>query len=184
MKKRSMAELNRISPEEFKKSGKIPLVIILDDVRSAYNVGSIFRTADAFRIEAIYICGISARPPHKDITKTALGATESIDWKYFHEVNEAVLSLKSNGYKVYAIEQVDESIDLIDFQPRSNGKLALIFGHEVFGVKDELIKLADGCIEIPQFGTKHSFNVAISAGIVLWDIINKLGPHPDLPPSP
>ena len=152
----------------------MPVVIVLDDVRSAYNVGSIFRTADAFRISGIYICGISARPPHKDISKTALGATESVEWKYFQDVQEAVKSLKEDGYKVYAIEQVDESISLDKFQPEQGSKIALIFGHEVFGVKEELFTFIDGCIEIPQFGTKHSFNVAISAGIVLWELGKKL----------
>jgi tRNA G18 (ribose-2'-O)-methylase SpoU len=152
----------------------MPVIIVLDDVRSAYNVGSIFRTADAFRISGIYICGISARPPHKDISKTALGATESVEWRYFPDVQETVLSLKNEGYIVFAIEQVDESISLEHFQPEKNSKLALIFGHEVFGVKENLLPLVDGCIEIPQFGTKHSFNVAISAGIVLWDISCKI----------
>jgi tRNA G18 (ribose-2'-O)-methylase SpoU len=174
MKKLSLNELNRISPEEFKSSEKLPVVIVLDDVRSAYNVGSIFRTADAFRVEAIYLCGISAKPPHKDITKTALGATDSVDWKYFESAEEAVKTLKNDGYAVYAIEQVDESISLEDFQPVTGSSMAIIFGHEVFGIKDALIELADGCIEIPQFGTKHSFNVAISAGIVLWDFTVKL----------
>jgi 23S rRNA (guanosine2251-2'-O)-methyltransferase len=174
MKKLSMSDLNRLSPEDFKSSEKVPVVIVLDDVRSAYNVGSIFRTADAFRVNSIYICGISARPPHKDITKTALGATESVEWKYFGEVQEAVLTLKNDDYKVFAIEQVDQSMDLKDFQPVPGIKIALIFGHEVFGVRDEVLKLVDACIEIPQFGTKHSFNVAISAGIVLWDIVNKI----------
>lgn len=174
MKKLSMSDLNRISAEEFKSSEKMPVVIVLDDVRSAYNVGSIFRTADAFRVSGIYICGISARPPHKDISKTALGATDSVEWKYFHDAQEAVKSLKDEGYNVYAIEQVDESISLDQFQPESGSKIALIFGHEVFGVKEELFSLTDGCLEIPQFGTKHSFNVAISAGIVLWELSKKL----------
>lgn len=169
-----MTELNRLSPEDFKSSEKKPIIIVLDDVRSAYNVGSIFRTADAFRIAGIYICGISARPPHKDITKTALGATESVDWKYFQEVRDAVTDLKNDGYKIYAVEQADQSIDLKEFTPEGNTKIALVFGHEVFGVKDEIVNSVDGCIEIPQFGTKHSFNVAISAGIVLWDIIHKM----------
>jgi 23S rRNA (guanosine2251-2'-O)-methyltransferase len=169
-----MSDLNRISPEEFKSSEKMPVVIVLDDVRSAYNVGSIFRTADAFRISGIYICGISARPPHKDISKTALGATESVEWKYFQDVHEAVNSLKDEGYKVYAIEQVDESISLEQFQTEKEAKIALIFGHEVFGVKEDVLPLVDGCLEIPQFGTKHSFNVAISAGIVLWELAKKL----------
>ena len=169
-----MSELNRLSAEEFKSSEKLPIIIVLDDVRSAYNVGSIFRTADAFRIEGIYLCGISARPPHKDISKTALGATESVAWKYFLKVTDAVNELKKEQYNVYMVEQADESIDLGDFKPLKGSKLAFIFGHEVFGVKEELFSLTDGCIEIPQFGTKHSFNVAISAGIILWDIVNKL----------
>lgn len=169
-----MSQLNRLSADDFKSSGKMPVVIVLDDVRSAYNVGSIFRTADAFRVSGIYICGISARPPHKDISKTALGATESVEWIYFQDVREAVSSLKDDGYKIYAIEQVDESILLDQFQPEKGAKLALIFGHEVFGVKEELLSHVDGCIEIPQFGTKHSFNVAISAGIVLWELSGKL----------
>jgi 23S rRNA (guanosine2251-2'-O)-methyltransferase len=174
MKKRSMDELNRISPDEFKRSEKLPVIIVLDDVRSAYNVGSIFRTADAFRVEGIYICGISARPPHKDISKTALGATESVHWKYFADVEDAVNELKDGNYRIYAVEQADESIDLGVFKPEVDGKIALVFGHEVFGVREEVLRMADGCLEIPQFGTKHSFNVAISAGIVLWDINNKL----------
>jgi len=174
MKKLSMDQLNRLSPKGFKDSEKMPVVIVLDDVRSAYNVGSIFRTADAFRVSGIYICGISARPPHKDISKTALGATESVEWKYFQDVQEAVLTLKDEGYKVFAIEQVDESISLEKFQPEKDAKLSLIFGHEVFGVKEGLFPLIDGCLEIPQFGTKHSFNVAISTGIVLWELSKKL----------
>jgi len=169
-----MSDLNRISPEEFRNSGKMQVIIVLDDVRSAYNVGSIFRTADAFRVEGIFICGISARPPHKDISKTALGATESVEWKYFQDAQQAVSSLKEDGYRIFAIEQVDESISLEDYQPEKGVKLALIFGHEVFGVKEELLALADGCLEIPQFGTKHSFNVAISAGIVLWELSKKM----------
>jgi len=169
-----MSQLNRLSPEGFKSSEKMPVVIVLDDVRSAYNVGSIFRTADAFRVSGIYICGISARPPHKDISKTALGATESVEWKYFQDVREAVTALKEDAYKIYAIEQVDESISLEEFIPIKESKLALIFGHEVFGVKEELLALTDGCLEIPQFGTKHSFNVAISAGIVLWELSKKM----------
>jgi len=174
MKKLSMSQLNRLSAEEFKNSGKMPVVIVLDDVRSAYNVGSIFRTADAFRVSGIYICGISARPPHKDISKTALGATESVEWKYFRDASDAVRSLKEEDFKVYAIEQADESISLEQFMPEKVSKIAIIFGHEVFGVRDELFPVIDGCLEIPQFGTKHSFNVAISAGIVLWELSKKL----------
>jgi 23S rRNA (guanosine2251-2'-O)-methyltransferase len=174
MKKLSMSDLNRLSADEFKSSEKIPVILILDDVRSAYNVGSIFRTSDAFRVSGIYICGISARPPHKDISKTALGATESVEWHYYRDVKDAVRSLKEDNFRIYAIEQADESISLDKFQPEKGSKIALVFGHEVFGVKDELLNMVDGCIEIPQFGTKHSFNVAISAGIVLWDITNKM----------
>jgi 23S rRNA (guanosine2251-2'-O)-methyltransferase len=174
MKKLTMSDLNRLSPEEFKASEKLPVVLVLDDVRSAYNVGSIFRTADAFRIEAIYICGISARPPHKDISKTALGATESVHWQYFQDVKEAVGKLKKEQFSVFMVEQADQSIALGDFKPEAGKKLAFIFGHEVFGVKEELIPIVDGCIEIPQFGTKHSFNVAISAGIVLWEVSTKM----------
>lgn len=174
MKKRSMSALNRISPEEFKSSVKLPVVIVLDDVRSAYNVGSIFRTADAFRVEGIYICGISARPPHKDIAKTALGATESVDWKYFTTAGDAISVLKQEGYLIYAVEQAEGSISLGDFRPGAGDKIALIFGHEVFGVKEALLNECDGCVEIPQFGTKHSFNVAISAGIVLWEVTKRL----------
>lgn len=165
-----MSDLNRLSPEEYKSSGKLPVILVMDDVRSAYNVGSIFRTADAFRVEGIYLCGISARPPHKDITKTALGATDSVDWQYFENPVDAIIKLKEDGYKIYAIEQAEGSISLQDFHAPKDEKLALIFGHEVFGVKDELLNMSDGCIEIPQFGTKHSFNVAISAGIVLWEV--------------
>ncbi len=168
-----MSDLNRLSPEEFKTSEKMPVVMVLDDVRSAYNVGSIFRTADAFRVEAIYICGISARPPHKDISKTALGATESVDWKYFENVVDATNGLRHNGYRIFAVEQAEGSTSLRDFQSGKDEKLAFIFGHEVFGVKDEIMEMVDGCIEIPQFGTKHSFNVAISAGIVLWQISSR-----------
>jgi 23S rRNA (guanosine2251-2'-O)-methyltransferase len=169
-----MSDLNRLSNDEFKSSEKMPVVIVLDDVRSAYNVGSIFRTADAFRVAGMYLCGISARPPHKDITKTALGATESVAWKYFDDAQEAVKALKMDGFRIYAVEQADESTPLDQFQPEEASKFAFIFGHEVFGVNEELLALSDGCIEIPQFGTKHSFNVAISAGIVLWDITHKI----------
>ena len=167
MKKLSMSQLNRLTPDDFKKAEKIPVLIVLDDVRSAYNVGSIFRTADAFRVAGIYLCGISARPPHKDISKTALGATESVEWKYVEDASAAVRNLKEEGYRVFAIEQVDESISLEKYKPEEDSKIALIFGHEVFGIQEKLLALVDGCIEIPQFGTKHSFNVAISAGIIL-----------------
>jgi tRNA G18 (ribose-2'-O)-methylase SpoU len=174
MKKRSMSDLNRISLKDFKASEKMPVILVLDDVRSAYNVGSIFRTADAFRVERIYICGISARPPHKDISKTALGATESVGWVYFENVMDAIGRLRQDGYRIFAVEQAEGSVSLRDFMASEREKITLVFGHEVNGVRQEVVDSADGCIEIPQFGTKHSFNVAISAGIVLWEVAKKL----------
>ena len=177
MKKLKNEELNRLSTEEFKTAQKISLAIVLDDVRSAYNVGSVFRTADAFRIGVIHLCGISARPPHKDIRKTALGADESVEWKYFPEIKYSISELKKEGYSIYALEQTDSSILLQDFQPPQGKKLALIFGHEVFGVKEELLEMIEGCIEIPQFGTKHSLNISVSVGIAIWDIFTKLYPQ-------
>lgn len=176
MKKLSMSELNRLSVDDYKRLPKAPVVIVLDDVRSAYNVGSVFRTADAFRVSALHLCGISARPPHKDIHKTSLGSTESVDWTYFENVVDSVMKLKSEGYLVYAIEQVDTSISLENFQPKAGTKLALVFGHEVSGVSGKVLDLADGCIEIPQFGTKHSFNISVSTGIVLWEVFRKMQP--------
>jgi tRNA G18 (ribose-2'-O)-methylase SpoU len=168
MKKLSMSELNRISPDEFKNKSKIPILVILDNIRSMNNVGSIFRTCDAFAIEKLYVCGITATPPHKDITKTALGATESVDWEYAENVVDLVLHLKKNNIKVFLIEQTDCSVSLNRFQfPKE--KIAIVLGNEVFGVTDALLSLCDGAIEIPQHGTKHSLNVTIAAGIVLWE---------------
>ncbi len=167
-------ELNRLSVDDFKKSKKVPIIVVLDNIRSLSNIGSAFRTADAFRIEAIYLCGITAQPPHREIHKTALSATESINWTYFKTTQEAVLSLKDNCYTIISIEQVEGSIMLNDFKPNSQEKYALIFGNEVKGVENEVIKLSHGCIEIPQWGTKHSFNISVSIGIVLWDIVLKL----------
>jgi len=167
-------ELNRKTISEFKQAPKTPLIIVLDDVRSLNNIGSIFRTADAFLVETIYLCGITATPPHKDIQKTALGATETVAWKYFKTINEAVEELKYLNYTVYAVEQAEGSILLNQFMPIRNQKIALIFGNEVKGVDAGIIPLTNGCIEIPQYGTKHSFNIAVSAGIVLWDIFIKL----------
>lgn len=174
MKKLSTVELNRISVEDFKSSEKIPLTIILDDLRSMNNVGSIFRTADAFAIERIYLCGITATPPHKDITKTALGATESVDWEYVPDVVKLVTYLKDHGYKTYLLEQTSDSVMLDQFQPERGSKLAVILGNEVFGVNDRLLPVVDGALEIPQFGTKHSLNVSIAGGIVIWDLFLKL----------
>ncbi|MFH1000667.1 MAG: RNA methyltransferase [Bacteroidota bacterium] len=170
MKKLKNSELKRFSVEEFKESEKIPIVVVLDNVRSQSNVGSVFRTADAFRIEAVYLCGITAKPPHREIQKTALGATESVDWKYFGSAHDAVDELKKNNYQVYAVEQVKDSLKLGEYIPDSSRKIALIFGNEVKGVQQEIINLSDGCIEIPQYGTKHSLNVSISVGIVLWEL--------------
>ena len=176
MRKLKINELNRLSEEEFKKAEKIPLIVVLDNIRSCNNIGSVFRTSDALLIEKIYLCGITATPPNKEIHKTALDAEKSVDWKYFKETSDAVYELKSNGYKVYAIEQVDKSILLPDFNPGPDEKIALVFGNEVKGVQQKVVNLCDGAIEIPQYGTKHSFNISVSAGIVLWDLFNKILP--------
>jgi len=173
MKKLSMDELKRVTPDEFKKTSKIPVIVILDNIRSMNNVGSIFRTCDAFTIEKLYLCGITATPPHKDIAKTALGATESVDWEYAENVVDLVHHLRKNNTKVFLIEQTDRSVFLNQFQfPKE--KIAVVFGNEVFGVTEALLPICDGVIEIPQHGTKHSLNVTIAAGIVLWECINYL----------
>ena len=171
MQKLSMDELNRKTVEEFKRSTKTPVIAVIENVRSAYNVGSLFRTADAFLLEAIYITGYTAKPPHKEIKKTALGAEDSVEWKYFQNVSEAIIHLKNLDYKVYAVEQVQNSLSLekANFDP--NEKIAVIFGNEVTGVEQETILQCDGCIEIPQLGMKHSLNIATAAGVVLWEII-------------
>lgn len=171
MQKLSMEELNRKTVEEFKSSQKNSVIAVLENVRSAYNVGSVFRTADAFLLESIYITGYTAKPPHKEIKKTALGAEDSVDWKYFAKATEAIASLKSIGYKVYAVEQVLNSHPLqqVAFDP--DEKIAVIFGNEVTGVEQETILQCDACIEIPQMGMKHSLNIATAAGVVLWEII-------------
>lgn len=174
MRKLKLDELNRPTVEEFKKLDKLPVVVVLDNVRSLHNVGSAFRTADGFAVESLYLCGITAQPPHREIEKTALGATQSIDWKYFASVADAVADLKEKGYQIIAIEQAENSVSLLDFEPKKNEKFALFFGNEVNGVSDEVMKEIDTCIEIPQFGTKHSFNIVISTGIVLWDFFSKL----------
>ena len=170
MKKLSLSELNRISPEEFKQQSKIPLVVVLDNVRSMNNVGSIFRTADAFTVEKLYLCGITATPPHKEITKTALGATESVNWEHKEDVVELVKELQAKNYLVYMIEQTDSSIMLDNFTPDLSKKIAIVLGNEVFGVDDRLLPVVDGALEIPQYGTKHSLNVSIAGGIVIWEI--------------
>jgi len=166
-----MEELNRINVEEFKQSSKLPVVVVLDNIRSMNNIGSVFRTCDAFRIEKVCLCGITAQPPHKDIEKTALGATQSVDWNYFPTTIEAVKELKNNNYAIFAVEQTEGSVFLDTFEITNYSKLALVFGNEVLGVEQEIIDICNACIEIPQFGTKHSLNIAVSAGIVLWQMM-------------
>ena len=160
--------MQRLSVEEFKEADKMPLVVVLDDVRSMHNVGSVFRTGDAFRIEAIYLCGITSTPPSAEIHKTALGAEDSVAWRYFPSAMEALETLKTEGYEVYAIEQAHGSTKLQTFTPSTNKKYAVVLGNEVKGVHQEVVDAADGCLEIPQFGTKHSMNVSVTAGIIIW----------------
>lgn len=169
MRKLKLEELGRISVEEFKVSDKIPVVVVLDNIRSMHNIGSIFRTADAFRIEKVYLCGITAKPPHKEIRKTALGATESVDWEYVDETIDLISRLKIENYKVISIEQTESSSSLNEFRFDFKNKYAVVFGNEVDGVEQEVVSLSDKCIEIPQEGTKHSLNVSVCAGIVLWE---------------
>lgn len=167
------SELNRKTLQEIKTSEKSPFILILDNVRSQQNVGSIFRTADAFLAEALYLCGITGQPPAREIRKTALGATESVSWKYFEKTIDAINELRISGYWIIAIEQAEGSVDLGEFEIMKDQKYALVFGHEVNGVSQEVLDTCDGCIEIPQFGMKHSFNIAVSAGIVLWELNRK-----------
>jgi 23S rRNA (guanosine2251-2'-O)-methyltransferase len=174
MRKLKNSELKRVSINEFKSASKTPIVIILDNVRSLNNIGSIFRTADAFLIEAVYLCGITACPPHKDIQKTALGATETVNWKYFKNTIEAVDELKEKSYLVFAIEQTENSVFLDQFQPTIDQGIALVFGNEINGVEQDVINECNGCIEIPQYGSKHSLNIAVCAGILIWDLFNKI----------
>lgn len=174
MRKTKNEELDRLSIEEFKKTQKTPLVLVLDNLRSMHNVGAAFRTADAFAIEKIYLCGITAQPPHREIHKTALGATDSVDWSHASDAAALCRQLQNEGYEVLAVEQADESLSLEAFQPAPDKKYALVFGNEVFGVSDEVVAIVDNCLEIPQFGTKHSINVSVSIGVVLWDLLNKL----------
>lgn len=172
--KLTMDQLNRLNVQQYKKTEKIPLVLVLDNIRSMMNIGSVFRTADAFTVEKLILCGITACPPNKEIHKTALGATESVDWEYIENTSQAIQSLKNDGFKVFALEQTDKSISLIDFRPEPGCKYALVFGNEVKGVQDAVLQCCDGSIEIPQFGTKHSFNISVSVGIVLWDFFTKI----------
>ena len=165
-----MEELERISPDLAKESAKNPVIVILDDVRSMHNVGSVFRTCDAFAAEAIYLCGFTPAPPHRDIHKTALGATETVEWKNFTTAIEAVHEAKANGYNIFAVEQAHESTLLHELNWNSE-KIALVFGNEVTGVCDEVLHVADGCLEIPQWGVKHSLNISVSVGVVLWELV-------------
>jgi len=174
MRKLKNSELGRFNIETFKKTEKIPLIVILDNIRSLNNIGSVFRTSDAFLIEKIYLCGITAQPPHKDIHKTALGATESVTWEYVEETLQLIERLKNLKIKIVAIEQVEGSTMLQDFNIKSNQKYAVIFGNEVKGVQQEVVSASNYCVEIPQFGTKHSLNISVSTGIVLWDLFKKM----------
>jgi 23S rRNA (guanosine2251-2'-O)-methyltransferase len=157
--------------DEFKISEKIPVIVVLDNIRSMHNVGSVFRTADAFLLHSIYLCGYTPQPPHRDINKTALGATETVEWKYFDNAADAIKLLRDMGFKIFAVEQVRNSIALQKFIFKQDDKLAVIFGNEVNGVGEEILKLCDGCIEIPQLGMKHSLNISVAAGIVLWELV-------------
>lgn len=174
MQKLKTTDLNRVGIAEFKEQEKLPVVVVLDNVRSMNNIGSAFRTGDGFAIEKMILCGITAQPPHREIEKTAIGATQSVDWAHYENTLDAIRELRNDGYEIIAIEQAKESIMLNTFKPEQTKKYALIFGNEVNGVSDEVMAEIDKCIEIPQFGTKHSFNIVISAGIVLWDFYAKL----------
>ncbi len=174
-----MGELRRKSVEEFKESEKIPIIVVLENIRSAYNVGSVFRTADAFLLQAVYICGYTAHPPHKEIKKTALGADETVNWKYFKKIQEATEDLRRDGYKIFAVEQALNSRLLQQVEFKKDEKLAVIFGNEVMGVEQSTIEITDGCIEIPQLGMKHSLNIATAAGVVLWELVRTR-----IPPKP
>jgi 23S rRNA (guanosine2251-2'-O)-methyltransferase len=173
MRKLTMDELNRKSVSQFKDSEKNPIVVVLDNIRSMHNVGSVFRTADAFLIERLYLCGYTPRPPHRDIQKTALGATDTVKWDYVQETVEAVTQLKSMNYLVLAVEQAHNSVQLNGYTPAAGEKLAVVFGNEVTGVADEVLALCDGCLEIPQLGMKHSLNISVAAGIVLWELVRR-----------
>lgn len=174
MKKLKLEELGRISVDEFKEAEKIPVSILLDNVRSLHNVGSAFRTADAFRIEKIYLTGITGTPPHREIHKTALGSTESVAWTYFEKAEDATLKLKEEGYQIIIVEQTTESKPLHEFIPSVNAKYCLVFGNEVNGVSEPVIELGDLALEIPQVGTKHSLNISVCLGIVVWEVFRKL----------
>jgi tRNA G18 (ribose-2'-O)-methylase SpoU len=174
MRKLKVWELNRLSPDQFKKAPKLPLIAVLDSIRSLNNTGSLFRTADAFRLQALYLCGITPRPPAPEIHKTALGAEDSVDWQYFEHTTDAVTALKVEGYTVCAIEQTEGSVSLLDFSPTADRKYAFILGNEVQGVEQEVIDMCHQTLEIPQFGCKHSLNVAVTGGIIAWHFFEKM----------
>ncbi|WMN07903.1 RNA methyltransferase [Marivirga arenosa] len=175
MRKLANEELNRLEVEEFKETPKNPIVLVLDNIRSMNNVGSAFRTSDAFLIEKIYLCGITAKPPHREINKTALGATDSVEWEHLESTLDAIEKLKQEGYKVMSVEQAEESLSLEEFNPQKDEKYAFVFGNEVFGVEQEVVDKSDHCLEIPQFGTKHSLNISVSIGVVLWHTVLTAG---------
>lgn len=174
MRKLDNAELGRLSADAFRQSEKTPLILVLDDVRSGHNIGSVFRTADAFRIDSVYLCGITATPPNKEIGKTALGADETVDWKHFPSVGDAISQLLGSGVEVIAVEQAEGATMLQDFRPEPGKKYAFVFGNEVFGVSQQAIDQCGKCLEIPQTGTKHSLNISVSVGVVVWDYFNKI----------
>jgi 23S rRNA (guanosine2251-2'-O)-methyltransferase len=173
MRKLLNEELDRLSVEAFKKVEKIPFMLVLDNVRSLHNIGSVFRTADAFRLEGIYLCGITATPPHREIHKTALGATESVSWEYRENSVDAIAELKELDYLIYSVEQTEDAVLLDQVQLTGNQKYALVFGHEIRGVDQQVVDMSDQCIEIPQYGTKHSLNISVAAGIVIWELFRR-----------
>ena len=174
MRKLALEELGRMSVDEFKAAEKIPVIIVLDNIRSMHNVGSAFRTADAFRVEKMFLCGITGQPPHREIHKSALGATETVTWEYRKEILELLPELRGKGHRIVPVEQTDRSTSLKDFLPGPADRICLVFGNEVFGVNEQVVKEAEVCLEIPQYGTKHSLNISVSIGIVLWDFFNKM----------
>jgi tRNA G18 (ribose-2'-O)-methylase SpoU len=174
MRKLKNSELIRLNIKEFKESKKTPVAVVLDNIRSLNNIGSVFRTSDAFLVEKIYLCGITAKPPHKDIHKTALGATDSVNWQYFNDTKDAIIQLKQEGYRIISIEQAENATLLNEFTPENNRKYAIVFGNEVKGVQQTIVDMSDMCIEIPQYGTKHSLNISVSVGVVIWDFFQKL----------
>jgi len=173
MRKLQNIELNRLSVSAFKEADKLPIIIVLDNIRSQHNIGSVFRTSDAFKVESIHLCGITATPPNREIHKTALGATETVNWHHFENTLQSIDYLRNNNYLIFAIEQADISVSLDSFELNTKEKIALVFGNEVDGVNDKIMQKVDGCIEIPQYGTKHSLNISVSAGIVIWEIAKK-----------